>query len=281
MIADLDETIRQLIVKELPIRNNEIDIAFDQPKREWSARLTKPTINLFMYDLRENVQYRNRNWSAPQSSRDGRSVTMKTQPFRIDCYYAMTVWATEPEDEHRLLTSTLLAMFRHSVFPGDYLIGQMQEQPYSVPLKVSDPEHLKNPTELWGVIDNEMRPTVSVMTTIALDPFQPIEVPTVRSFSIQTGRPLPGEDSFKPGMAERREDRFQIAGVITLDGALCTDATVSVRGTGYSAKTDEKGRYFLKNLIKGEIRLIVSIPGRKPLQKDVTLPQDSDFNFDL
>ena len=59
MIADLDETIRQLIVKELPIRNNEIDIAFDQPKREWSARLTKPTINLFMYDLRENVQYRN------------------------------------------------------------------------------------------------------------------------------------------------------------------------------------------------------------------------------
>ena len=99
MIADLDETIRQLIVKELPIRNNAIDIAFDQPKREWSARLTKPTINLFMYDLRENVQYRNRNWSAPQSSRDGRSVTMKTQPFRIDCYYAMTVWATEPEDE--------------------------------------------------------------------------------------------------------------------------------------------------------------------------------------
>jgi hypothetical protein len=40
MIADLDETLRQLVTAELPIKNGEIEVEFDQPKREWSARLT-------------------------------------------------------------------------------------------------------------------------------------------------------------------------------------------------------------------------------------------------
>ena len=62
MIADLDETIRQLLIAEIPIRNGEIDIKFDQPKREWSARLTRPTINFFLYDVRENVILRRHQW---------------------------------------------------------------------------------------------------------------------------------------------------------------------------------------------------------------------------
>ena len=54
MIADLDETIKQIVVKEIPIKNGEIDVKFDQPTREWSAKLAKPTINFFLYDVREN-----------------------------------------------------------------------------------------------------------------------------------------------------------------------------------------------------------------------------------
>ena len=58
MIADLDETIKQLLVKDMPIKNGEIDVKFDQPKREWSAKLTKPTVNFFLYDVRENADLR-------------------------------------------------------------------------------------------------------------------------------------------------------------------------------------------------------------------------------
>ena len=54
MINDLDEVLRQFLVRELPIKNSEVDIAFDQPAREWSARVSRPTLNLFLYDLREN-----------------------------------------------------------------------------------------------------------------------------------------------------------------------------------------------------------------------------------
>ena len=47
MLADLDESIRKLLIEELPIKNGEIDVKFEQPKREWSAKLTKPTVNFF------------------------------------------------------------------------------------------------------------------------------------------------------------------------------------------------------------------------------------------
>ena len=34
MFADLDETLRKMLIKDLPIRNGEIEISFEQPKRE-------------------------------------------------------------------------------------------------------------------------------------------------------------------------------------------------------------------------------------------------------
>ena len=43
MFHDLDEVLRQLLIEEIPIKNGEVDIEFDQPSREWSARLSRPT----------------------------------------------------------------------------------------------------------------------------------------------------------------------------------------------------------------------------------------------
>ena len=62
MFADLDETMRQILIEELPVKNGEIDIHFDQPTREWSAKLSKPTLNIFLYDVRENNQLRQHVW---------------------------------------------------------------------------------------------------------------------------------------------------------------------------------------------------------------------------
>jgi len=42
MITDLDETLKQLLIKEMPIENNEVDIKFDLPKRNWAAKLSQP-----------------------------------------------------------------------------------------------------------------------------------------------------------------------------------------------------------------------------------------------
>ena len=53
-LADLDEALRTLLQRELERHGFEgVEIAFDAPAKDWSAKLTSPTVNLFLYDLRE------------------------------------------------------------------------------------------------------------------------------------------------------------------------------------------------------------------------------------
>src|SRR5579872_2360538 len=58
MFADLDETIRQLLIHGVPLDLSEVDVSFDAPDREWSGRLSRPTVNCFLYDVRENLEMR-------------------------------------------------------------------------------------------------------------------------------------------------------------------------------------------------------------------------------
>ena len=140
MIDELDEALRQLFIRELPIKNNEVDIAFDQPKREWSARLSRPTINLFLHDVRENVKLRQTQFQRePERGQSGQAII----PFnflRLDLHYIITVWATEPEDEHRLLSRTVLVLFRYQELPRDLVPETLQNQPWPIPLIVAQYE---------------------------------------------------------------------------------------------------------------------------------------------
>jgi hypothetical protein len=45
MIDDLDEALRKLLLRELPVKNGEVETAFEQSRREWSAWFGRPTLN--------------------------------------------------------------------------------------------------------------------------------------------------------------------------------------------------------------------------------------------
>src|SRR3990172_3170765 len=113
MIDDLDEALRQLLIRELPIKNGEVDIEFKQPTRQWSARISRPTLNAYLYDVRENVKLRQVQPGWEVSRGNGGGGIRRLNPVRLDCHYLITAWAAEPEDEHRLLARTLMALFRH------------------------------------------------------------------------------------------------------------------------------------------------------------------------
>jgi hypothetical protein len=53
MLHDLDKTLERIIIADGNLRPNEVDIAFEQPSRDWSSRLSRPTVNCWCFDLRE------------------------------------------------------------------------------------------------------------------------------------------------------------------------------------------------------------------------------------
>ena len=284
MIADLDETIKKLLVEDLPIKNGEIDVKFDQPKREWSAKLVKPTVNFYLYDLRENTQLR-RSQFDPAGNGNAREMIsrMKKAPHRIDCYYMITTWAAEPEDEHRLLTRTLMSLFRYPNLPEHILQGTLQNPRFPLNTHVARHDKLTNPAEVWSALDNEMRPSVSYTVTLALDPWSEVTGPIVRTFTLKAGQAnqLPVYEVLDEGTAGF--ELTYIGGMVRSksdDGEPQSGLEVAIKGRGWFDRTDDDGRYRLGAMPPGEYILVVWPEKGKPKEKKIKVPA-SDGDYDL
>ena len=101
MLSDLDETLKQLLIRNGDLNPAEVDISFDIPTRDWSTPVTKPTVNLYLYDIRENRELRETYWEEEYKG-DG-SVKLTRGPVRLDISYMLTCWTSQTTDQHLLL----------------------------------------------------------------------------------------------------------------------------------------------------------------------------------
>ncbi|MFQ5401129.1 MAG: Pvc16 family protein [Anaerolineae bacterium] len=279
MIADLDETIKQLLVEEIPVKNGEIDIKFDQPTREWSARLTKPTVNFFLYDVRENNVLRQHQWQRLDAG-NGRQARVKRTPMRVDCAYMITTWASEPDDEHRLLTRCLMALFRHPVLPEHVLVNTLQNPAFDIQAQLARHDKLTNPAEVWSALDNELRPSISYIVTLALDPWAEVTGPAVRTLTLRTNQAdgLPRPHHLVPD--EPAEGMIFIGGAVSKGKTAQAGIEVAIKGTGRFDKTDALGRFTLGSMPPGEYTLVAWPAKGKPKERQISVPAD-DYDIEL
>ncbi len=275
MIADLDQTIEQLLVDELPIKNGEIDVKFDQPTRGWSARLSRPTLNFFLYDVRENNVLRQHQWErmVDVNGRIAATAQQKRTPFRLDCHYVITAWAAEPQDEHRLLSRCLMALFRYPILPRQRLKGDLVAQPFDIMARLANHDRLTNPAELWGSLDNEIRPSISYLLTIAVDPWSEVSGPIVRTWTLRTGQTvtLPQETSLTDG--SEMVSTF-IGGQVLRADEPQPGVPVAIKGTGYVSTSDQKGIFTLGSVPPGSYTLVAWLPGGQPIERAITVPSE-------
>ncbi|MBD2037650.1 DUF4255 domain-containing protein [Leptolyngbya sp. FACHB-321] len=173
MIHHLDDTLRELLHQKVPIDDTAIDIKFETPTSEWENKLTKPTINLFLYDIRENLGLRSNESSFV---RNGAIGTETRAPVRIDCTYLITIWTKDIADEHRLLGTLLKVLLRYPTLPPEVLQGEMVSQ--SLPLRswIAQPDRTPNVWDFWGPLDGRLKAGISCVVTLAAEPFPAVEV---------------------------------------------------------------------------------------------------------
>lgn len=277
MIDDLDEVLRQLLIREIPIKNNEVDIAFDQPKREWAARLSRPTINLFLYDMNENKQLRQQGWETEKTTNG--KATQRRKPIRVDLYYLITVWAAEPEDEHRLLTRALLALMRQRSIPTDLLPESLQDQPVPIPMVVAQRETLSSAVDLWSVLDNELKPGFTSLFTVSLDPYTPITAPIVRTREIRPGqRDLLAVRPQLDAEATRR-DSWSVGGALHSAQPL-QNVRLRLVERNVNVPLLPEDRFVIGNLRAGDYTLEIAAEGRAPVRRKITVPSP-DYDLEV
>jgi hypothetical protein len=186
MIHDVDKTLEKLIYERGNLDKNEIDVSFELPNGDWVSRLARPTINCWCYDLRENVKLRNMEINV---NRMERYAQMRLAPMRFNLTYLVTAWARKIEDEHQLLWRVLGALARTSVWEPGLCEGMLREQPYDIPVAVGQiGDTTGNITDLWSVLESEMRLGFTVVLTLALDVERAIEAPLVFEAEVGVGQ---------------------------------------------------------------------------------------------
>ncbi|MGP4002764.1 DUF4255 domain-containing protein [Streptomyces sp. 8N706] len=203
MIHEVDEVLKGML-RGGALAGTEIETAFEAPTRDWAARRNAPTINAYLYDLREDVSRRQRG---AMNVHDDRGVVLRRrQPprwFRLS--YLITAWTKRPQDEHRLLSAALATLLPHELLAPEELTGPLAALGLTVPMSVSGLQsESRSLAEIWSALGGELKPSLDLVITIPMPSYPEYPAgPPVLEAAVR----VRGTDGTLEGSAERHHRR--------------------------------------------------------------------------
>lgn len=164
MIHEVDEAVESFLEREV-LNGSGVEVVFDAPTKEWASRRTSPTIDVYLYDIREDA---NRRQVGTYETRDeGGGLVARTAPARFfKLSYLVTAWTQRPIDEHRLLATLLTSFLCHKVMPERYLVGSIEaiKLPLLVEIAKPPPEN-RQISEVWSALGGELKASLDLVLT--------------------------------------------------------------------------------------------------------------------
>src|SRR5918999_1418531 len=243
MLADLDETLRVLLKRELARHGFDgVEVAFDAPAREWSSQLSGPAVNLFLYDLRESHEFRPTDW------RDDRSNGHREvrPPMIMECSYAVTAWTQAVEDE---------------------LAGRLAEtaQRFAIEGKIGQPKS-DGKADFWSAVGGQYKASLDYVVTLACESGVTYERgPEVRTQTMGT------RIADQPGGAITEMHRFG-GKVLDGDGEPLADAWITLPELGLFASSDPRGRFLLHRVPPGTHNLVARSRDGAEAKAEIAVP---------
>jgi len=167
MIHEVDEAIRRLLANG-GVPGGGGELVFDAPTTDWTARRSAPTVNVFLYDIREDLT-RRRTGTSEEHDEAGTVVGWRDPPRWYDLSYLVTAWTNRSIDEHRLLADALTVLTRTETFEPDWLTGTLAELGLAVHLMAAGPvSEGRAATDVWSALGGELKPAIDLRVTAPL-----------------------------------------------------------------------------------------------------------------
>jgi Pvc16 N-terminal domain/Carboxypeptidase regulatory-like domain len=272
MINDLSRTLKYLLhsVAEnepqmFPLLQGK-EIEFARPDKDYKPKASG-SVCLFLYDIRENRELRS---NEPLRITQNGQPAIARPPTRVVCSYLITAWPAEAvggDDlnllEHQLLSEVLQLLSRYSTIPANALQGKLAdpEQPVPLPMITAQAEGLNNISEFWTAIGSNLRPSLNVKATFAMQVSQP-------------------KAEAKPPV-ERilREDKpvkLEINGLVNDDNYVpIAGARIAIVELGLSTTSDSNGQYAFSAIPIGIYNLRINWKAGEKLERrnlQITVP---------
>jgi hypothetical protein len=168
VIHDVDESLRALVKRDA-LNGTKVEVVFEAPTKEWVAKRNAPTIDMYLYDIREDTTRRETAWI---DIRDENGIVKERRlpPRRFRLSYLVTAWTNRPEDEHRLLSAMLSCFVRHEYMPPELLTGVLEDSDLPVIINVALPVPAdRNIADVWSAMGGELKPSLDLIVTAPLD----------------------------------------------------------------------------------------------------------------
>ncbi|HEX9259954.1 MAG TPA: DUF4255 domain-containing protein [Acidimicrobiales bacterium] len=190
MIHDVDASLRAMLASAVP--GGEQSVRFDPPDEGWAAKLDRPLLGLFLYDLIELIDGRWGDWDEIVGD-TGLVVARQPPVRRYRLSYLVSAWAKSTEEEHRILGTVLQLVIDRNQIPEGARQGMLREESLPVRVEVGIPsvELTQRTAPAWSTLG---RPPRSYLELVAYVPIRPSLVtdiaPPAESIDLGLGRGL-------------------------------------------------------------------------------------------
>lgn len=173
MLHALNQSLEAFLRQQVPLAPGQVDIDFRAPDRDWSAKLTRPTLNLFLHEVRRSSTRSVTGVVTRQT--EGAFSREMLAPF-VRARYCVSLWTTEPADEYRVLGDVLSLVATAGGIPDAYLLEPLAS--------------LGNPVEL-GLANDEIRPVDSLWSGLGVAPRLSLDILAILPVAPPASRAVP------------------------------------------------------------------------------------------
>lgn len=163
MLNLIDAGLEAFLRSTVPLGAEDVDVSFEPPDRDWSAKLTRPTVNLFLWDLRKSAS--RARGGMEELEQDGRLVRRLALP-RVELRYLVTAWTSDHGDERALLSGVMRAILAFNELPKVYLPDQLHELP---PVAMFMPRTGEDQVDVFKALEGQLKPGINLVVVSAVD----------------------------------------------------------------------------------------------------------------
>ena len=305
MIDALDNILADLIQSRVSaLAADASQVGFEPPNQDWRTAVTNlnmKRLNIYLFDLRENLKLRS-NERRREQQQNGWYSERDDRP-KLNCMYLVTAWSPaamgmEPiPEEHNLLYAVVEVLLRHrsivvaDVYGSGITIPSNRKLDLDVPVLFRDqefpievglPDTMRDLGDFWSTMQGVWRPALQLTVALPLFPLaQPFESPMVTTASA---------DYRQQGEPESAEVWLSIGGhILAPKSALpVLGAYVEIQGLNppvvqkikHHLTTASDGRFLFSFLRAGDYRLQAVASGLGPVTRNLTLPSPTG-EYDL
>ena len=163
MLELVDESLESFLRASVPLSATDVDVAFEAPDREWSAKLTRPTVNMFLWDIRRSAT---RSRSGTRTVERPSGLVHRSSPPVLELRYVITAWAADHGDERALLAGVIRAILANGAVPREFLPPEYDDfEAPTLTMSRGGEEHM----DVIKLLEGQLKPGVNMMLVTEFD----------------------------------------------------------------------------------------------------------------